>query len=107
VVVPALLFALCFLSSLAVAVYVLPPLAPGAIGKLAYGIAINLLAAAVAVMALEVYELIRVLVRYAAGVARAKPDILASGIAGILRDSGALFAAGAIVYLLGPRSYRA
>lgn len=99
-----MIFGVCIVGAVFVASAALPTPASGRVAALAFTTTLALLSLAVGVMGLNVYELVRTLQRVSAndagGVNR---DVLATGIVGIVRDSGLLFAAAILVFLLGPR----
>jgi hypothetical protein len=82
----------------------LPPLAAGAVGRLAFGVVCGLVGIAVALVGLNVYEVVRQLDQATTigGVGPHKADILASGLTDILRDVGPVIGLAAAVYLLAP-----
>jgi len=80
-----------------------PPLRATRVGLLAAIVVANLVAAALVVVALDVYELIRTLGHFGpAGFADQKTDLVARTISDMLAAAGPLLGLAAAVHLLAP-----
>jgi hypothetical protein len=101
--VPVAVFIAAFAAGAFAAARWLPAGGPGHVGDLAFFVVCTLLA-----IALEVYETVREVIHTPSieGATIGKPDVLASGIATILRDVGPILGLAGAVYLLSPRNYR-
>jgi hypothetical protein len=102
--IPILIFVVAFGVGFVVPAQWLPDLAGGRVGRLALIVVCGLLGVTVALIALHVYEIVRQLDQLgAAGLpGNTKPDVVASGIATMLRDIGPILGLAAAVYLLAP-----
>lgn len=105
--VPALIFVACVAAGGAGAARWLPQFERGARGGLAFLLVCGLIAAAVGVVGLDIYDLVRNLEDGfgALGVAsnRFDAETLADGLRGILFDAGALLGFAGIVFVLATR----
>ncbi len=100
--VPVLVFLLCFGGAVMASARWLPDLAPGSVGGLAFFVVVGLIGAAAGVLGLHVYEVVRSLEHTNPIGPYGRSDELAVGVGEILRDSGTLIGLAAIVYLLAP-----
>lgn len=100
--VPVLIFFVCFVAGVMSAVRWLPDLAPGPVGGLAFFTVVGLLSAALSMVGLHVYLIIRELTNAPPGLGGSKAELLAGGLQNILFDAGTLFAFAGIVFLLAP-----
>jgi hypothetical protein len=102
--IPVLVFFVCFVLGVMSAARWLPDLGPGPAGGLAFFTVVGLFSAALGVVGLHAYSIINELTNPPPGLASDKAELLAGGMRNILIDGGTLFGFAAIVYLLAPRA---
>jgi hypothetical protein len=100
--VPVLIFFVCFVAGVTSAARWLPDLAPGPIGGLAFFTVVGLFSAALSIAGLHAYSIINELTNSPPGLDDSKAELLAGGLRNILIDTGTLFAFAGIVFLLAP-----
>jgi hypothetical protein len=105
VLVPALVFLACFGGGvLAATQWLLPGLAAGPVGGIAYFAISGLVGAGLGVIGLHIYLLVRELeASGGGGLYDGRAALLASGLLQILLDAGTVFGLATIAYLLAPR----
>ena len=101
--VPALIFLVCFGGGVFGATRWLPDLAEGPVGGMAYFVVCGLLGAALAMLGLQIYLTIEALQHGGFGLHDDKGILLGDGLVSILFESGSLLGLAAIVYVLAPR----
>jgi hypothetical protein len=99
--VSLLVFLVCFGAGVGASARWLPDLAVGRVGGLAFFATCGLLATALSLVGVHVYELVEELNR-SFPEKDAKNELIAAAMANTLRDAGTVFGLGAIVYLLAP-----
>jgi hypothetical protein len=103
--VPVLVFLLCFGGGVAAASRWLPELAEGPVGGFAFFVVCGLLGAAVALVGLHIYLIVRQLELDRLGSSfDNSATTLASGLTSFMFEAGFAVGLGAIVYLLAPGS---
>lgn len=103
-IVPVLIFVGCFGGGAVAAARWLPDLGDGQVAGLAFFAVCGLLAAALSIAGLNVYDIVRELgERGGLGFGGTSPEILSGGLRVILLDGGTLVGFAAIVYLLALR----
>jgi uncharacterized membrane protein YhaH (DUF805 family) len=101
VAVPILVFVISLAAGAALTARWLPDLGNGRIPETAFWVTCGLAAVAFALVAVHVYEIVRLLNSASVGgIGNATPDIVASGITDTLRDAGPILGLAAVVYLL-------
>jgi hypothetical protein len=106
--IPVLVFVVAFGAGVLVVSRWLPELAAGPVGGLAFFTVCGLVGAAVGLFGLHVYSIVReVEAASGSGPFGSKGDVLAGGMISILYESGLIFAAAMIVFLLAPRGSEA
>jgi hypothetical protein len=106
--IPVLVFFFAFLAGILAATRWLPEIDAGPVGGLAFFTVCGLIGAAVGLFGLHVYSIVReVEAASGDGPFGSKGDVLADGIISILYESGLIFAAAVIVFLLAPREQEA
>jgi hypothetical protein len=100
--VPVLIFFVCFVVGVMSAARWLPDLGPGPVGGLAFFAVVGLSSAALSVVGLHVYSIINELTNSRLDFGSTKAELLAGGLRNILVDAGTLFAFAAVVFLLAP-----
>ena len=102
--IPVVIFVLCFGAGAVASARWLPDLAAGPVGGLAFFVVCGLAGAALAVVGLHVYSIANTLHSGGfAGLRNAKAEVLASGLQVMLWEAGLLFGLAAAVFLLAPR----
>jgi hypothetical protein len=103
-IAPILIFVGCFGGGAVAAARWLPDLGEGQVAGLAFFAVCGLLAAALSIAGLNVYDVVRELGdRGGLGFGETSAAILADSLRILLLESGTLFGFAAIVYLLAPR----
>ncbi len=105
--VPLIVVVACFAGGVWATMRWLPPLAEGPVGTLAYYGVCLLAGGALALVGLEVWEIIHALTSSEARgglFGRAKTEVVAFGLADIFRDAGSLAALTLIAYLVAPKA---
>ena len=103
-----LVFVVAFPAGILAATRWLPELDAGPVGGLAFFTVCGLIGTAVGLFGLHVYSIVReVEAASGSGPFGSKGDALADGIVSILYESGLIFAAAMIVFLLAPRGQAA
>jgi hypothetical protein len=101
--VPALIFFVCFGGGVFIATRWLPDLAVGPVGGMAYFVVCGLIGAALGLLGLRVFLIVEQLKSRGFGsFGDLKATLLAEGLATILFESGLVLGTAAIVYLLAP-----
>lgn len=100
--VPVLVFLVCFCVGVTAAARWLPDLAAGPVGGLAFFTIVGLLATALSVAGLHCYSTIAAITNPPGGINVDKAEILAGGIRNALLDAGTLVGLTGIIYLLAP-----
>ncbi|HEV3319780.1 MAG TPA: hypothetical protein VG053_08655 [Solirubrobacteraceae bacterium] len=104
-VIPAVIFVVCFFAGVWASTRWLPPLAEGAVGGIAFFGVCGLLGAALGLAGLHIYSIIRTVEDFGGGFpSDGKGDLLASGLAQLLFEAGSVFGLALVVYLLAPSS---
>jgi hypothetical protein len=103
VLIPALIFVVCFGVGTAASAHWLPDLDSGPIGELAFFTVCGLLGAALSLFGIHVYSIIREIDHLHAEFGASKADLLTDGMQAILFEVGILVALAAIVFLIAPR----
>jgi hypothetical protein len=104
-VIPAVIFVVCFFAGVWASTRWLPPLAEGAVGGIAFFGVCGLLGAALGLTGLHIYSIVRTMEDFGGGLAgEAKGDLLASGLMQLLFEVGSVFGLALVVYLLAPSS---
>jgi Flp pilus assembly protein protease CpaA len=103
VLVPVVIFVVCFAGGTAGAARWLPDLDVGPIGGIAFFLVCGLAGAALAVVGLHVYSLVSELEKFRIGPGVEKGEIVAGVLRNIAIDAGSLTGFAAIVYLLAPQ----
>ncbi len=101
VAVPVIIFVGCIAAGVWASSRWLPALAEGSVGGVSFFAVCGLLGAALAVCGLRTYDLIETVSQ--GGFGDTRRDLLASGLASILWETGLLVALAFAVYLLAPR----
>jgi hypothetical protein len=103
--VPIAIYLVTFAGGAIAAARLLPNLAPGRVGDVAFFLVCGLLGVALSLIAIEIYEIVRDIDKVTANLGGVnKADVLASGLATILRDVGPVLGLAGAVYLLAPGS---
>jgi hypothetical protein len=105
-VVPILIFVVCFAGGAYAAAQWLPALGTGRVAGLSFFAVCGLLAAALGNAGLNIYSIIRELGNHVDGFGGSNADFVASGLRILLLEAGTLFGLAAIVYLLAPQTDR-
>lgn len=102
--VPILIFIVCFSVGTVASGHMLPDLAAGPVGGLAFFVVCGLLGAAFGLLALHIYLIVFALHHTGGfqGLADFKAETVANGIDSILLEAGVLVGLAAGVYLLAP-----
>jgi hypothetical protein len=100
--VPVLVFLVCFCVGVIAAARWLPDLAAGPVGGLAFFAVVGLFAAALSIAGLVAYTTIAEITNPPNRIGVDKAEILAGGIRNVLLDSGTISGLTGIVYLLAP-----
>ncbi len=100
--VPIIIFVVCFGGGAAAAGHWLPDLGASRVAGLAFFAVCGLLGAALAIVGLNVYEMVKGL----GGFEETKAEILAGELRYTLLEAGTLFGLAAIVYLIAPQAHR-
>jgi hypothetical protein len=100
--VPALIFFVCFVVGVMSSARWLPDLGPGPVGGLAFFTVVGLFSAALSVVGLHAYSIVNEINNWPPGIGGSKAELLAGGLRDILVDAGTLFAFAAVVFLLAP-----
>jgi hypothetical protein len=101
--VPIVIAFVCFLGGLLAASRWLPDLADGRVAGISFFLVCGLVGAAVAVVGVDVYGIVRSLELRGFG---ERSIIVASQLTDMLRNGGTLFALAALVYLVAPSRCR-
>lgn len=99
--VPVLVFLVCFGAGIVISARWLPELGAGPVGGVAFFATCGLLAAALGVAGLHGYLTVNE-IRHSVGPGVSKAEVLAGGLQSILFDSGTIAALAGILYLLAP-----
>ncbi len=100
--VPVLIFVVCFGAGTTASAHWLPDLGAGPVGSLAFFTVCGLLGAALSLLGIHVY-LIAKEIDHLHEFGSDKAELLAEGIRDILFEAGSLVGLAAIVFLLAPR----
>ena len=107
-VIPAVVFVVCFCAGVWASSRWLPPLADGAVGGIAFFAVCGLLGAALGLAGLHIYSTVRTVEDFGGGLpGEMKGDLLASELAELLFQVGSISGLALVVYLLAPSSPRA
>ena len=98
--VPVLIFLVCFAVGTVATARWLPVLAPGKIGGLAFFVVTGMLAAALSLVGVRIYAMINQLNSGELNIV--KSEIVAVGIRDILWQAGTIFGLACVIYLLAP-----
>lgn len=102
-VIPAVIFVVCFCAGVWGSTRWLPPLAEGAVGGIAFFGVCGLLGAALGLAGLHIYSIVRTVEDLGEGLqGDRKGELLAGGLTGLLFEAGAIFGLALVVYLLAP-----
>lgn len=102
-VIPAVIFVVCFFAGVWASTRWLPPLAEGTVGGIAFFGVCGLLGAALGLAGLHIYSIVNTVEHFGGGLpGEAKGDLLASGLMQLLFEAGSVFGLALVVYLLAP-----
>jgi hypothetical protein len=101
VLVPVLIFLVCFVIGIVACARWLPELGPGSAGGLAFFATCGLLAMALGLAGLHGYSIVNE-IRHLPGAGASKAEILAGGLRNALFDCGTLLGLAGILYLVAP-----
>jgi hypothetical protein len=102
VAVPIVIFVVCVSAGVFAGTRWLPDLASGTIGGLAFFVVCGLLGAALGLVGLQIYAMVRQ--AELLGRIGGSSTIVANGLSAILWQAGSLLGLAAVVYLLAPRA---
>jgi len=100
--IPIIIFILCFCVGAVGSGQLLPDLAAGPVGGLAFFAVCGLLGAALGLVGLHTWLIVDSINHWGGGGGRLKSEIIAEGLTSILFDGGVLLGLAAGVYLLAP-----
>ncbi len=103
--VPVLVFVVCFWLGVVASARWLPNLAPGPVGGVAFFGVIGLLSGALALAGLHIYSIIHELDANELHVDKA--EIVAGGVRNLLWEAGTLAGLGLVAFLLAPEAHAA
>lgn len=102
-VIPAVIFVICFCAGVWASTRWLPPLAEGAVGGIAFFGVCGLLGAALGLTGLHIYSIVRTAEDFGSGFpSNGRGGLLASGLEQLLFEVGSIFGLALVVYLLAP-----
>ncbi|HEX5308570.1 MAG TPA: hypothetical protein VFW38_05745 [Solirubrobacteraceae bacterium] len=104
--IPAAIFVLCFAAGTAAAARWLPDLDAGPIGGIAFFLVCGLAGAALGVVGMHIYSMVKELEDFQGSPVYGKGEVIAGVLRNIAFDAGSLTALAAIVYLLAPQLNR-
>jgi hypothetical protein len=100
--IPILIFLVTFAGGAMLAARLLPALAPGRVGGLAFFVVCGLAGAGLSVFGLDIYHLARQLHLNNPDTGLSNGDLITTGVRSAIFEGAELFAFGAAVYLLAP-----